>query len=214
VDALDLELLMSYWGQPIDDPLLLSHWTLDEAEGMIAYDSAGVTDAYLVGDPVWQPDAGKVGGALMFDGVDDYAFTPLGLNPADGPFSIFAWVKGGSPGQVVLSQVNGTNWLGADTDLGCVMTELTPPAVGRFVPQPLKSESVITDGQWHRIGFVWDGTNRSLYVDDILVAEDKQNNLLSSSDILNIGCGSKLTGGTFWSGLIDDVRIYKRAVHP
>ena len=39
---------------------------------------------------------------------------------------------------------------------------------------------VITDGAWHRIGFVWDGFNRSLYVDDILVAEDTQQGLGSS----------------------------------
>jgi len=214
VDASDLELLMSYWEQPIDDPLLLSHWALDEAEGIIAYDSAGVNDAYLLGDLIWQPDTGKVGGALMFDGANDYAFAPLSMSPADGPFSIFAWIKGGAPGQVIFSQSNSANWLGVDLDLGCVMTELTPPAVGRVIPLPLESETIITDGQWHRIGFVWDGVSRALYVDDILVAEDIQEGLADSSGVLNIGCGSNLTAGTFWSGLIDDVRIYNRAVHP
>jgi hypothetical protein len=73
---------------------------------------------------------------------------------------------------------------------------------------------VIIDGQWHRIGFIWDGANRALYVDDILVAEDTQNNLASSLDGLNIGCGSNSAMGSFWSGLIDDVRIYNRAVRP
>jgi len=29
-----------------------------------------------------------------------------------------------------------------------------------------------------------------------------------------IGCNSQHTPGTFWSGLIDDVRIYDRAVKP
>ena len=214
VDDLDLELLMSYWGQPFDDPSLLAHWALDETEGIIAYDSAGVCDAYLNGDPAWQPDTGMVGGALMFNGINDYAFAPLGLSPSDGPFSIFAWVKGGAPGQVIFSQSNGANWLMADSNFGCVATELIPPAVGRFRPQALESESVITDDQWHRIGFVWDGSNRALYVDDILVAEDIQEGLADSSGILNIGCGSNLIAGTFWSGLIDDVRIYDRVVCP
>jgi hypothetical protein len=27
------------------------------------------------------------------------------LNPEDGPFSVFAWVKGGAPDQAVLSQM-------------------------------------------------------------------------------------------------------------
>jgi hypothetical protein len=29
-----------------------------------------------------------------------------------------------------------------------------------------------------------------------------------------IGCGATRTPETFWSGLIDDVRIYNRAVKP
>jgi hypothetical protein len=95
-----------------------------------------------------------------------------------------------------------------------VMTELIPPAVGRFVPQPLISEIMITDGQWHRIGFVWDGSNRALYVDDILVAEDTQTNLQGSDGSLYIGTGKGMESGTYWSGLIDDVRIYNRAVRP
>jgi len=214
VDALDLELLMSYWEQPIDDPTLIAHWALDEANGIIAYDSSGFNDAYLIGGPVWQPDAGKVGGALMLDGVNDYAFTAIGLSPANGPFSVFAWINGGAPGQVVLSQLNGANWLGADPDSGCVMTELIPPAVGRFFPLPLKSECVITDGQWHRVGFVWDGANRTLYVNDVLVAEDSQANLQGSDSGLYIGTGKAMETGTYWSGLIDDVRIYNRAVRP
>jgi hypothetical protein len=99
-------------------------------------------------------------------------------------------------------------------DLGCLVSELIPPAVGRSVPQPLKSESVITDGQWHRIGFVWDGANRSLYVDDILVAEDAQANLQGSDSSLYIGTGKAMEQGTYWSGLVDDVRIYNRVVRP
>ncbi|MHC4440653.1 MAG: LamG-like jellyroll fold domain-containing protein, partial [Planctomycetota bacterium] len=214
VDALDLEFLMSYWEQPFEDPSLIAHWALDETEGVIAYDSAGLNDAYLIGNPVWQPDTGMVGGALIFNGVNDYAFAPLDLSPADGPFSIFAWIKGGAPGQVIFSQSNSANWLGADSGFGCLITELIPPAVGRFRPQPLESYTVITDDQWHRVGFVWDGTNRTLYVDDILVAEDAQEELKDSSGVLNIGCGNNLTTETFWSGLIDDIRIYNRAVSP
>jgi len=211
VDALDLELLMSYWGQPVDDPTLIAHWALDEVEGAVAYDSAGVNDAFLVGGPVWQPDGGMVAGALQFDGVDDYVSTDPVLNPADGPFSALAWIKGGAPGQVVISQLNGANWLGTDQSLGCLMTQLCASGRGG---SSLRSESVITDGAWHRIGFVWDGLSRTLYVDDILVAEDTQQGLGHSDGGLNIGCGSDAAAGTFWSGLIDDVRIYNRAVRP
>jgi hypothetical protein len=206
VDAADLEVLMSYWGQ---EPALTAHWTLDETEGSVAYDNAGVNDAFLFGGPVWQPDGGKVRGALLFDGIDDYVSTDFVLNPADGPFSVFAWIKNGAPGQVVISQLNGVNWLRADPAQGCLMTELC--ASGRGAG-PLLSETVITDGDWHRIGFTWNGSCRALYVDDILVAEGTQAGLSSSVGGLYIGRGNNPPAGTFWSGLIDDVRIYNRVV--
>ncbi len=74
--------------------------------------------------------------------------------------------------------------------------------------------TVVTDGDWHRVGFVWDGNGRILYVDDIEVARDTANNLESASGGLYIGAGSDLEPGAFWSGLTDDVRIYSRAVIP
>jgi hypothetical protein len=56
--------------------------------------------------------------------------------------------------------------------------------------------------------------NRVLYVDGIEVARDTQPALAGSTNGLNIGAGNKLEAGTFWSGLIDEVRIYNRAVKP
>jgi hypothetical protein len=53
-----------------------------------------------------------------------------------------------------------------------------------------------------------------IYADDIPVAEDTQNGLESSIGGLKIGGGTDSAPGTFWSGLIDDVRIYNRAVNP
>jgi hypothetical protein len=66
----------------------------------------------------------------------------------------------------------------------------------------------------HQIGFVWDGFSRTLYVDDVAVAQDTQDRLGSSDSGLYIGCGKAMEPGTYWSGLIDDVRIYNRAVSP
>ena len=91
------------------------------------------------------------------------------------------------------------------------MTELTNP--GRTAVA-LLSETVITDGNWHRIGFVWDGLHRTLCVDGIAVAQDTQVGLSNSSEGLLIGCGKYMQPGTYFSGLIDDVRIYNRAVKP
>jgi hypothetical protein len=152
-------------------------------------------------------------GALQLDGVDDYVETDPVLNPADGVFSIFAWIWGGSPGQAIISGVMGSNWLMLDAD-GRLMTELESPA--RSSTGPLLSEGNIIDGDWHRIGFVWDGQYRHLHVDGVEVAGDlaPQSALEDSDGGLYLGAGSDLTPGTFFSGLIDDVRIYNRAVSP
>ena len=124
---------------------------------------------------------------------------------------MFAWVKGGAPGQVILSQKAGADWLVANGSVGTLMTDLE--SGGRFHGS-LESQAVICDGNWHRIGLVWDGAYRTLYVDDAPVAEDTQSDLRSAYGNLQLGSGKNLAPGTFWSGLIDDVRIYDRAVMP
>jgi len=212
VDVQDLEVLMNCWEQEPKDHTLTANWRLDEIEGVIASDSAGESDGKLHGEPIWQPESGMVDGALSFDGFDDYVSTEPVLSPAEGKFSVLSWVKGGAPGQAVLSQADGSNWLCLDSVEGCLMTELKNP--GRFTLGPLFSQANITDGEWHRIGFVWDGSGRTLYVDSIDAAKDTQDGLEGSEGGLYIGTGKAMEPGTFWSGLIDDVRIYNRVVRP
>jgi hypothetical protein len=167
------------------------------------------TPLYDVG-PTWQPAGGKVGGALQFDGVDDFAAVAFVLSPAQGPFSVFAWVKGGVPGQVILSQQAGVNWLMTAPN-GALMTELRD--AGRST-KPLISPAIVTDGAWHRVGLVWDGKTRILYVDGTEAAKDTQAGLVGSAGGLTIGAPAALTPGAFWSGLIDDLCIYDEVVKP
>jgi hypothetical protein len=202
----------------LHDPSLVAFWKMDETEGMIVADSAGDNNGYALGDPIWMPTDGIVDGALQLDGINDYVETDFVLNPAGGEFSIFAWIQGGAPGQVIISQSDGTGtgetWLGMNVLSGNLMTGLVPPTVGRFIPQPLGSQTIITDGQWHHIGFVWDGSYRFLYVDGTEVAKDvaAQNPLKSATGGLYIGASKALDADTLFSGLIDDVRIYDVAL--
>ena len=198
----------------VGDPTLVAYWALDEMEGIVAHDSSGDNDANIIGDPVWQPTGGMVDGALELDGIDDCVSSNPVLNPADGPFSVLAWIKGGAPGQVILSQVGGANWLLADDALGNLKTDLK--GTGRASGPSLSSDILITDGNWHHIRLVWDRDYRSLYVDDELVAIDvaPQGNLGSNIGELYLGAQNGLNPDTFWSGMIDDVRIYDRVVTP
>jgi len=214
VNFQDLAVLAEHW---LFDFRLIAHWKLDEMEGIVAEDSAGDNNGTLYGDPTWQPTGGKVNGALQFDGTDDYVNTPFILNPTTGAFSAFAWIKGGALGEVVISQTNGTGsgalWLYADGLYGKLATKLTD---GNRFTRPLVSEFVITDGEWHQVGVVWDSSRRHLYADKQEVANDSSNlaKLLSCDGGMYIGAGKTLDAAEFWSGLIDDVRIYDQAVSP
>jgi len=211
VDIRDVAVLADYWLKEIG---LIGHCELDETEGDIAHERINHRDGSLHAGPVWQPTGGKIDGALQLDGVDDYVSTPFVLNPADGAFSVFAWVKGvGGPGQVIISQQNGVNWLATDPfNFGWLITDLQ--ASGRF-GHSLFSQTVITDGNWHRVGLTWDGSkNRILYVDDVEAAKDTQAELVGSDGGLYFGAGKGLEAGSFWSGLIDDIKIYDRALTP
>ena len=220
IDANDLEVLMSYWQREIFPFELIEYWKLDEEEGDIAYNSISDNYGILSGEPSWQPGGGQVAGTLEFDGINDYVETDFALDPANGAFSAFAWIQGGAPRQVIISQLDGMGtgniWLGVDALGGNLMTGLVPPPVGRFVAQPLISQSIITDGQWHHIGFVWDGSYRTLYMDGTEVIKDTNPlvQLKYSYGGLYIGVNKNLDVGTFFSGLIDDVRIYNVALTP
>jgi Tol biopolymer transport system component len=239
VDKADISIMVDHWGEnyslcdigptPLGDGIvdvhdliilvehlfeesggLVGHWKLDETDGGIAYDSAGDNDGYVLGGAIWEPHGGQVGGAIRLDGADGCIMANPVLNPAEGPFSVFAWVQAGAPGQVIVSATAGANWLMLDGE-GKLMTEVKSPDPSATC---LPSHTVITDGNWHRVGLAWDGSNRMLYVDDAVVGEDTQDGLEGSFNGLYIGCGKNMQPGTYFSGLIDDVRVYNQAVKP
>ena len=212
VDVEDLKVLAEHL---FEDYRLIAHWKLDEDAGDIARDSVGEHDATLHGGPSWRPLDGRTAGALELDGSDDYVSTPFVMNPANGAFSAFAWVKGGVPGQVIISQADvpgnrgtipGSTWLGVSTSEGKLMT-----GFGGVQSGTLESQSVITDDQWHHVGLIYDldVVHRRLYLDGALIAEDDTAVAVVPSDGgIYIGAGKDLEAGGFFSGLIDDVRIY------
>jgi hypothetical protein len=219
VDVKELAILAECWLIKIEDPTLEAHWKLDETEGTIAHDSVGENNGTLHGEPVWQRADGQIDGALQFDGIDDYVHTDPPLGPMDLSLGVFAWIKGGAPGQVILSEPDrrvdrfiepGSTWLGTDPSEGKLITTLLGPLFG-----PLESEAVVTDGQWHHVGLVYDfdGFHRRLYVDGAEVAKDTDvvAGLLSDGG-LYFGAGQSLDEASFFSGLIDDIRVYNVAL--
>jgi hypothetical protein len=143
------------------------------------------------------------------------------LNPGEISFSVTAWIRGGAPGQVIISQADvegqsaiesGSTWLGINPSNGGLMTGLMDIFFG-----PLESESVVADEQWHHIGLVYDysAMRRHLYVDGAEVAVDAGFvGGIQSNAGHYFGAGQTLDAASFYSGLIDDVRIYNEALSP
>jgi hypothetical protein len=69
---------------------LVGWWKFDEASGTVAYDSSGNgNDGNLTNGPTWTD--GKIGGALSFDGVND--FVVLDNFELGGEMSFSVWVR-------------------------------------------------------------------------------------------------------------------------
>ena len=196
------------------DPDLAAHWKFDEGSGTIAHDATGNgNDGVFVGDPQWVP--GKLGGALEFNG-DDY------LNCGNGPslqiqdeITITFWF------QVEAFQNSWEAFLAKSDNAYRASRSAT---TGNATHMGASGSSVgggngwfdaaiiVTDGQWHHWAGVYDGTEGRIYIDgelDTASPGTGQINLTSSD--LYIGENSGATG-RFLHGLLDDVRIYSRAL--
>lgn len=207
VDVADLKVLAGFVGQEVNDPTLLANWAFDESEGLVASDSAGANDGFVIGVALWEPAGGKVGGALQFDGTTFVTANSV-LDPTAESFSVFAWIKGGAPEQGIVSQ-DGVSWLYANGVDGKLATELSSDG-----GQSLCSVDPIIDGEWHRVGVACRGTTCTLCVDDKEVATGTRAKPVSAFGSLWIGVTGRFMPGTSWKGLIDDVRIYNRAAAP
>jgi hypothetical protein len=80
---------------------LVAYLPFDEGEGNIAYDIAGNNNATIAGA---QWSTGHIGGALSFDGIDDYASIPSSDDlDIRGSVTLCGWVKNNNDddGQIV-----------------------------------------------------------------------------------------------------------------
>jgi hypothetical protein len=157
------------------------------------------------------------GGLYLPTGSDNFVETPHIIDPSDGQFSVFAWVKGGGSDQSILSQGNGSTpdqigkrWLYQSFAPGNLATSLNSD-----VGSELESNIDLTDGQWHHVGIVFDGFRRRLYVDNDLAVEDSADmdgSIEPSDGIMFIGADKTEASSRMWKGYIDDVRIYETAL--
>jgi regulation of enolase protein 1 (concanavalin A-like superfamily) len=175
----------------------------------VAYDASGNgNDGVFVGDPQWV--AGIIGGALEFSG-NDYLNCGRGdsLNIRDQItmafwFQVEAFTNtweaflAKSDGAYRASRGDGT---GNGTHMGITG--------GNYFNAP----TIVTDGQWHHYCSTYDGSAAIIYIDGVEDARQTYSGQIGDSSAydLYIGENSGATGRML-HGLLDDVRLYSRAL--
>jgi Concanavalin A-like lectin/glucanases superfamily len=195
---------------PITDPSLVGWWKFDEGMGNIAVDWSGQGNHGAVqGDPQWVP--GQVGGALEFDGTDD--FVDCGANPVfniETNITVMSWIKVqqfNKSWQAIVTQGDNSWRLHRSGS-----TDNIAWGTSGLDPTDITGTMNVNDGEWHNVAGVYNGTQKILYVDgNIDASSDSTGSIDSSTYHVNIGENAQQTGRN-WAGLIDDVRIYNKAL--
>ncbi len=201
----------------------VAHWQLDEGSGTIAADSSGNgLDGMLVGDPLWV--AGIIGGALEFDGVDDYVnidgWKGICIDPADPnslqpAFSISCWFKTTGNGELVTwGTDSGGQRLSYRINNGRIRTE--------HGSGNLQGDITCNDDAWHHFALtVMEGA--AILTPETLIwldgAVDVRASTDGDTDTYNLTPGDDVSIGRrsvrddrYFPGTIDDVRIYDYAL--
>jgi hypothetical protein len=196
-----------------------------------AADSSGNDNiGILYNGPIWQPLGGKNGGALEFDGIDDYVNVgdDTSLRPGNGSFTISVWAKLPNQNQsafIVSKSQNQSPY--EQFSLGIAGTDShICPSGKKVVFSYVENANIcersgytindVADGNWHHIAAVADKSNDTIkiYVDGVGEVVTIDYNLgswpnIDNIDDLKIGCKG---GSSYFNGFIDDVRIYNRVL--
>ena len=196
---------------------LVGYWNFDEGSGTIANDSSGNGNIGTIrGGASWT--SGKTLGALNFDGVDDYVTIPNNvlLNMGTGDFTINAWINTNNNTnlQYIFYKFNSSPQTGYAFKINPT-TGFPSLWVGDGVNTlSYKAGSIkINDGQWHNVAVKFiHGQKIQFFVDGVLDPSEHNASLVAGS-IDNVGDSRIGTfGGNYFNGLIDEVRVYNRAL--
>jgi hypothetical protein len=194
------------------DDGLVGYWSFYEGIGLKTLDLSGNGNDGIISGAVWFE--GRCGKALQFDGIDDYVNCGSGaaLNiSGEGAFA--AWIKIDNPEQSdsmkIMSSKNASDaTVGYELEYNPGLNYLSISGGGSNVGS---AQNVDLDTSWHHVVAVIKGTTAELYLDSYNRTTDTTvGPLVSSGYPLQIGRQS--LGGDYFKGLIDEVRVYNRAL--
>jgi PKD repeat protein len=193
---------------------LVAAYGFEEGSGNSVTDASGNGNNGAISGATWT-SAGRYGRALSFSGnnslvtVSDSASlhlsSALTLEAWVNPTNITGWKNlifktQGNNGLCYVLQGSSSSGLVPSLGLSISASNLMAPS-----PLPLNT--------WSHVAATYDGTTKTLYVNGTQVASAPQTGTIASStDALTIG-GNAFSGEN-WAGMIDEVRIYNRALSP
>jgi hypothetical protein len=209
---LSVEILRKYLAQV--QPGLMGDWRFNEGSGTIASDTSGKGNQGTLQGASWS--AGRNGKALSFDGVDDYV--AVGTSPIlamKNVVTISAWVN--------------PQGAGSSTDGGgIIVCREAEYEVGRFPDGTLRwafanqkpgwawmnTGYVIPLNQWTHIAVVYQAGVVSSYANGQLIHRYEGEGTIGTVNpqIQDFRIGGRQHTSQHFHGLIDEVRIYNRAL--
>jgi hypothetical protein len=210
---------------------LVAYWSMRNS-GTTVYDETGANNGTAAGGVAFGYANGLVGDGGNFDGADDYvvnAAANFGLNGATKA-SFGAWVYcAGTTGSILWKHIN----LPADQSYasfgiavltGGVVRAVVQNAGGLDYPAWSTGAATMPTNQWTFIMCVWDrvsgnSTDMKIYIDGVSTALSFATNGYTSSFTMQetthhivIGAAYATSYSTLFTGKIDEVRIYNRAI--
>ncbi|HJH28398.1 MAG TPA: LamG domain-containing protein, partial [Methanosarcinaceae archaeon] len=192
---------------------LVAEWHFDEGEGNVLKDSSGNGNDGTIYGATWVD--GKYGKALSFDGVDDYVEVPDSMSlDLIQETSVEMWIKSSNVNKRYPNIFNK----GTPHDLSYTLRLYDVYAEPCFQINTsngyihARSSETLMNNKWYHLVGTYDGSSIKLFVDGKLKVEDScSGNIVKNNHALVMGTASAEKGYEY-PGLIDEVRIYNRAL--
>ena len=193
---------------------LLGWWKLDEGSGTVAKDSSSSQpphDGTLINGPAWIQTPGKSEWSLQFNGGNQYVSLGNIFQASYTQISIACWIRHSGVGSQDI--VERGSWGQLD---GIALSVNNNVEFGHY-DSKVFSKAQVLDGQWHHlVGTMAPGENGNGYVYSIYV-DGKLDNMVNNPVGLAAtssgwSVGSRYDGTWAYRGLVQDVRIYDRAL--
>jgi DUF1680 family protein len=203
--------------QPLAQPSEFVAWyKFDETSGTMASNASGNSSAAtLNASTTWAE--GKFGNAVKLDGIKDYVSLPAGILENIDDFTIAAWVnlEATSTWSRIFDFGSGTGsnmFLTPRSNTGTVRFAITTSGAGG--EQQINSGHLVKKGLWQHIAVTRSSEIGILYMDGVEVARNS-NLTLKPSDLGPTAAnyiGKSQYEDPYLKGLVDDFRIYSRAL--